>query len=719
MIAEVLVEINFGTKEQTYSYLIPDDIELKIGHRVLVPFGNRKLEGFVIDIHEKKEETKLKYIDSCLDENPVLTEELIELGKYMSKKTLTSLINCYQAMLPLALKAKKKININKKFVRYLSLNMLYQEALNNCKNDKQIEIINLLKDGSVKTSIISNLNSSYKTLLNKGIIKEELEEEYRLKNETSLKENNIVLNEEQKNAVDSIIIDQFNPYLLYGVTGSGKTEVYMNVIDKVIKQDKQIIVLVPEISLTPQLINNFTNRFGNNIAVLHSGLSDGEKYDEWRKIERDEVSIVIGARSAIFAPFKNLGLIIMDEEHSSTYKQENTPRYSTHDIAIKRAKYNNIPVIFGSATPSIESYTRAKNNIYKLITLKKRVNNTPPLISLIDMKDEYKHGNKIISSSLKQKLESVIERKEQAIILLNRRGFTTITSCKNCSYVHKCKNCDIPLTYHKSSNSYRCHYCGYATGILEKCPECGSHDLGSMGLGTEKLEEYLKENIKGAKVIRMDVDTTSRKGSHQKILSSFKNGDYNILLGTQMIAKGLDFPLVTLVGVINGDATLNVPDFRSAERTYQLLNQVSGRSGRSNLKGEVIIQAFNIDHYSIVLASKNNYEEFYEKEMEIRRKLMYPPFCNLTLIKVSSNNEENVFKEANKIVKYLKNIKSEYLNILGPSASNQYKINNIYNTQILIKYKKTNDIIEHLNYISKLYDKKKIRVEIDMNPIKI
>lgn len=719
MVAEVLVEINFSSKEQTFSYLIPGDVELKIGHRVLVPFASRKLEGFVLDIHEKEKESKLKYIESVLDENPVLTKELIELGKYMSKKTLTSLINCYQSMLPLALKARKKISINKKFIRYLKLNIPYNEALDMCKGDKQIEIINLLKDDSVKLSIVSNLNSSYKTLLSKGIIKEELKEDYRLKKDVIVKENNIVLNEEQRDAVDSVIMNKFNPYLLYGVTGSGKTEVYMNIIEKVINDKKQAIVLVPEISLTPQLINNFTNRFGDSIAVLHSGLSDGEKYDEWRKIERNEVSIVIGARSAVFAPFKNLGLIIMDEEHSSTYKQENTPKYSTHDMAIFRAKYNNIPVIFGSATPSIESYTRAKNNIYNLITLNKRVNNTPPLISLIDMKDEYKQNNKIISLNLKQKLESIIEKHEQAIILLNRRGFTTITTCKNCGYVHKCKNCDIPLTFHKSSNSYRCHYCGYATGVLDKCPECGSIDLGSMGLGTEKLEEYLKENIKGSKVIRMDVDTTSRKGSHEKILSSFRNGDYNILLGTQMIAKGLDFPLVTLVGVINGDATLNVPDFRSAERTYQLLNQVSGRSGRSSLKGEVIIQAFNIEHYSIVLASKNDYEEFYKKEMEIRKKLMYPPFCNLTLIRVSSKIEEDVFKEANKIVKYLNNIKTGYLNILGPSASNQYKINNIYNAQILIKYKKTNDIIEHLNYINKLYDKKKIKVEIDMNPIKI
>lgn len=720
MVAEVLVEINFNSKEQTFSYLIPSFINVSIGSRVLVPFGNRKLEGFVLDIHENNNtSTNLKTIENILDENPVLTSELIELGKYMSKKTISSLISCYQAMLPKALKAKAKVKINKKLIKFIKLNIDYNKALNNAKNDKQKEIINSLKNGEKKLTDISCINSSYKTLLNNGILREILEEEYRIKNNTSVTKSNIILNDEQKNAVSSILLDKFKPYLLFGVTGSGKTEVYMHVIKKVIDLGREVIVLVPEISLTPQLINNFRERFGDNIAVLHSGLSDGEKYDEWRKIERQEVKIVIGARSAIFAPFTNLGLIVMDEEHVSTYKQESTPRYSTHDMAIFRAKYNNIPVIFGSATPSIESYTRAINNVYKLIELKKRVNNSLPNVEIIDMKDEYKHGNKIISSSLKEKLESIIERKEQAIILLNRRGFSTITTCKNCGYVHKCKNCDIPLTYHKSSNSYKCHYCGYTTSNLSVCPVCKSDDLDNMGLGTEKLEEYINKNIKGAKVIRMDVDTTSRKGSHERIINSFKNGDANILLGTQMIAKGLDFPNVTLVGVINADATLNVPDFRSSERTFQLLNQVSGRSGRAALKGNVVIQAFNTDHYSIVLASKNRYLDFYEKEISYRKKLLYPPYCNLALIRISSRYENEVINESNKIVKYLNSVKAKDVIILGPSASSMYKINNTFNMQIILKYKKTENIYNHLLYIKNLYDNKKIKVEIDINPIKI
>lgn len=724
MIAEVLVEINFNNKEQTFSYLIPDNLSVEIGCRVLVPFGNRKLEGFVLNVHDhdkikNNNDIKLKYIETILDEFPVLTDELIELGKYMSRKTLSSLINCYQAMLPKALKAKQGVNINKKLVKYLSLKVSYEEALNKAKNDKQEEIINALKNNKLPISSINIINTSYKTLLKNGVLKEELIEDYRIKNNINIISKNIVLNEEQMHAVESVKLSTFTPYLLYGVTGSGKTEVYMHIIENVIEKGNEVIILVPEISLTPQLINNFRERFGDNIAVLHSGLSDGEKYDEWRKIKRQEVKIVIGARSAIFAPFTNLGLIVMDEEHVSTYKQENNPKYSTHDMAIFRAKYNNIPVIFGSATPSIESYTRAINNVYKLIELKKRVNNSLPNVEIIDMKDEYKHGNKIISSSLKEKLESIIEKKEQAIILLNRRGFSTITTCKNCGYVHKCKNCDIPLTYHKSSNSYKCHYCGYTTSNLSVCPVCKSDDLDNMGLGTEKLEEYINKNIKGAKVIRMDVDTTSRKGSHERIINSFKNGDANILLGTQMIAKGLDFPNVTLVGVINADATLNVPDFRSSERTFQLLNQVSGRSGRAALKGNVVIQAFNTDHYSIVLASENRYLDFYEKEISYRKKLLYPPYCNLALIKISSRYENEVINESNKIVKYLNSVKAKDVIILGPSAPSMYKINNTFNMQIILKNKKTENIYNHLLYIKNLYDNKKIKVEIDINPIKI
>ena len=421
--------------------------------------------------------------------------------------------------------------------------------------------------------------------------------------------------DEIMDSIEPYNYSEFKPFLLYGVTGSGKTEVYMHIIDEVLKRGKEVIVLVPEISLTPQLTSIFKSRFKGNVAILHSRLSDGEKYDEWRRIERKEVKIAVGARSAIFAPFTNLGLIVIDEEHSSTYHQENMPTYNAIDVALKRCKNHNALLVLGSATPSIESYTRAKLNIYTLLELKNRVNKQMPTVKLIDMCEEFKKGNRIISDELKNKITERLNNNEQVIILLNRRGYTTSLVCTECGEVIKCPNCDIPLVLHKTSSKLKCHYCNYETNTFELCPKCKSKNLKSLGFGTEKLEETIKEMFK-ARVIRMDVDTTSKKGAHEEIINAFAEHKYDILIGTQMIAKGLDFKDVTLVGVINGDAGLNVPDFRSSERTFQLLNQVSGRSGRSTKKGEVIIQGFNIDHYSIRLASINDYKTFYDYEMK-------------------------------------------------------------------------------------------------------
>ncbi len=427
------------------------------------------------------------------------------------------------------------------------------------------------------------------------------EEVYRLNDNVIKEKNNIALNDEQKTVIKSVTksINTFSPCLLHGVTGSGKTEVYMNLIKEVINNKKEAIVLVPEISLTPQLVDTFKRRFGSDIAILHSRLSEGEKYDEWRKIERKEVSIVIGARSAIFAPFTNLGIIIIDEEHSATYKQENNPKYNAIDVAIKRAKTYNIPVVLGSATPSVESYTRAKIGIYHLLELKNRVNNNLPKVYLIDMKEEMKKGNRVLSKLLVDEINETILRQEQVILLLNRRGYSTVTNCQKCGYIDKCPNCDIPLIYHKTSSLMRCHYCGYSKRKLTICPSCQNKQINEYGMGTEKLEKIISETFPKAKTVRMDIDTTTTKGSHERIINDFKNEKYNILIGTQMISKGLDFEKVTLVGVINGDSTLNIPDFRSAERTYQLLSQVAGRAGRSQLKGRVTIQGFNITYYSI------------------------------------------------------------------------------------------------------------------------
>ncbi|MFQ8643059.1 MAG: primosomal protein N' [Bacilli bacterium] len=527
------------------------------------------------------------------------------------------------------------------------------------------------------------------------------------------------LTSEQAEVISKVKLDLFKPYLLQGVTGSGKTLVYIRIIEKVLNLGKEAILLVPEISLTPQVVKIFKQNFGKVVAILHSGLSDGEKYDEWRKIEKGEVSIVVGARSAIFAPFTNLGAIIIDEEHSATYKQENTPRYNAIDVAIKRARTYDIPLILGSATPSVESYTRALTGAYELLEMKNRVNHNLPKVTLIDMKDEFKKGNRIFSSLFKEKINTALENGEQAIVLLNRRGFSTVISCKECGYTHKCPNCDIPLTYHKSTNSMKCHYCDYTAPKLNICPECHSKNINALGMGTERLESLINEQFPLAKTIRMDVDTTKNKGAHGRIIEAFREGKYNVLVGTQMISKGLDFPNVTLACVVNGDSSLNIPDFRSAERTYQLLNQIAGRAGRALKKGEVIIQGFNMNHYSIVTASKHDYEKFYREEIKIRKALKYPPFYNLAYIRISGKKYEEVTDEASKIAYYLKKEIPNNI-ILGPSTANMPKINNIYYMGIIIKFKNTAEIIDSLVFINKKYStNNKVKVEVDLNPSKI
>lgn len=718
MYADVLVELKAKNIDGTFTYKIPTNLEntLKVGCRVQVPFQNRYLEGFVLNIRNNFEaEYKVKEIIKQVDENPILNKEMLELGKYMSTKTLSNLILCYQTMLPSALKAKNGFNINKKYVTYVTLKEEF-----NPKNDSQQEIYNLLKQNKMvlKSDLTKISVSSVNTLLKKGIIEEIKDEVYRLNEEYRKKDIYVNLSSEQALAINEINSSKgFTPFLLHGVTGSGKTEVYMQTIDNVLNKGKEAIILVPEISLTPQLVETFKNRFGNQIAVLHSSLSNGEKYDEWRKIEEKKVKIVIGARSAIFAPFTNLGIIIVDEEQTSTYKQENNPKYHAIDIAIYRAKKYNIPLILGSATPSIESYTRAKMGIYKLLELKNKISSTNVNYTLVDMKDEIKNRHAIISRILEQKIQECLNKNEQVILLLNRRGYTTVTTCKNCGYVHKCNACDIPLTFHKSSNTMRCHYCGYGEAILKKCPECGSLNINSYGMGTEKLVEYVESNFPNAKVIRMDNDSTANKGSHEKIIRDFEDGKYNILVGTQMISKGLNFKNVSLVGIINGDASLNMPDFRSAERTFELITQVSGRVGRYDLEGSVVIQGFNMDHYSILKASHNDYIGFYNEEMKIRKMLKYSPYYNLSLIKVKDKDYDLVLKEANKIVTYLRNKKLIDTFILGPSSGLLPKINNIYEMQIILKYKKSDDIIKELKNINEMYRNNKITIDIDLSPI--
>ena len=724
MYANVIIEYGSKAVDKEFTYIIPKKFinQIKIGHRVLVPFNNKFIQGFVLDISDKYDyEYELKEIKELCDENPILNEEMLYLGNEIQKEILCSKISIFQAMLPKALKASYKTNIGIKKDRYIFLNVSYEEAckyIEKCRYPKQIEIIEkLITDDRV---LVNNLSSSVNTLIKNGIIKEEYVEVNRYVSHCSGKYKQVLLNDDQQRVVDLVKFDEYNPYLLYGVTGSGKTEVYMELIDKVIQNGKTAIMLVPEISLTPQIVDRFVTRFGQNVAILHSGLSDTEKYDEYRKILDGKVKIVVGARSAIFAPLDNLGIIVIDEEHTSTYKQENNPRYHARDVAIMRGKYHNMPVVLGSATPSLESFARAKKGVYQLLTLTNRAGGgTLPKVIVVDMKDEIRHGNFVLSRILIDKIWEKLKNHEQIILLLNRRGYSSMLTCRDCGNVIKCPNCDITLTYHKSSNTNRCHYCNYSIKNINKCPVCGSNNMKDYGLGTEKLEEELNRIFK-ARIVRMDIDTTSRKGMHEKIIEDFGEHKYDILLGTQMIAKGLDFPLVTLVGVINADSSLNIPDFRSSENTFQLLSQVSGRAGRSDLSGEVVIQSYNPDHYSIHYAKEHNYLDFYEEEMKIRKTLSYPPYYYITLVNISSRNYEEGFKEANKIGNYLKNNLDKNTKVLGPSMANVFRINNIYHYQCIIKYKyddKLNTVLTKLDEIYKINNK--VDISIDINPIRV
>lgn len=513
-------------------------------------------------------------------------------------------------------------------------------------------------------------------------------------NQTFEKTTALSLNTEQQVAVETILQSvqeqQSQTYLLEGITGSGKTEVYLQVIAEVLNQGKTAIMLVPEISLTPQMVQRFKSRFGEHVAVMHSGLSQGEKYDEWRKIEREEAEVVVGARSAIFAPIENIGVIIIDEEHEASYKQEETPRYHARDLAIWRSEYHHCPVVLGSATPSLESRARAQKNVYQRLRLTQRANQaaTLPTIDVVDMRQEVENGNvSSFSMSLQEKLQERLEKNEQSVLLLNRRGYSSFVMCRDCGYVLPCPNCDISLTLHMDSKTMKCHYCGHEERIPYRCPNCGQDKIRYYGTGTQKVEEELQTLLPDSRILRMDVDTTRRKGAHEKILRTFGEGQADILLGTQMIAKGLDFPNVTLVGVLNADTALNLPDFRSSERTFQLLTQVSGRAGRAEKPGEVIIQSFNPEHYAIQLAKAQDYEDFYTKEMYIRHRGDYPPYYFTVQITASHPEENEAAKQMFQIATKLKQGLSPQAILLGPTPNAIMRVNNRYFYQVIIKYK--------------------------------
>ena len=734
MQAKIIVELPSKKVDKEFIYNIPLYLDIKIGSIVKVPFGNRLIEGFVLDIGIFPTEYTLKEIDSIVNRD-VLNTELIELGKYISKTTISSLSSAYQSMLPKGIKAsiKNKVSTSKK--RYMVLNqdinIINNYIDNNRRYIKQVNILNeVINNNKV---LVPRLDSSINTLLNKDLIKLVYEEEYRYKVESFNSNKKITLSLEQEKVINTINedMDKYNTYLLYGVTGSGKTEVYVELVKECVRQGKQAIVLVPEIGLTEQIVSRFkiglerieigSNIEGErkvNISVLHSGLSEGERYDEYRRIKEENVDVVIGTRSAIFAPLKNIGIIVIDEEQSTSYKQDCNPRYHARDVAIWRGKWNKCPIVLGSATPSLESFARAGNGVYRLVTMLKRAGSAKlPVVTVVDMKKEAKRGNFILSEKLVQNMKDVIARGKQVMLLLNRRGYSSAFICRDCSHTEKCPNCDITLTYHKSSNRFSCHYCGFSKIRDGICSKCGSDNVMDYGIGTERLVEEVERLIDGARVVRMDLDTTGRKGSHQRIIRQFDSGVYNVLVGTQMIAKGLDFPNVVLVGVISADSSLNVPDFRSSERTFELLTQVSGRSGRGVDAGEVIVQSFDTGHYSLEYARRQDYVGFYREEMKMRKVLKYSPYYYIVVVSVLSKDYKEGMREARKVGEYLRSKLDGEAIVLGPAMANVFKMNNVYRYKCTVKYRKSDKLEEVLTFIDGIYrDNVRVSIEVDVGP---
>ncbi len=727
MYANVLVQYEVKSLDHTFTYLVPEELQdiIQVGMKVSIPFGHKNINGFVISLTDEKpnSEYEIKTINSIINKDIKLNKELMDLGIFLQNKTLCTLMTAYQTMLPRALKVDNKKESYDKYQIYVELDQdidtIDRYILGHQRSKKQIEILNILRDGRALKGEVNS--SSLKTLIKLGLVKETRESIYRI-NRIVEQTKEYKLTEEQEMAYKQVDLNKNNTYLLHGVTGSGKTEVYMHLAKDVIDQGKCVIMLVPEISLTTQIVNRFYQRFGNDVAIYHSNLSDGEKYDEYKKILNGDAHIVVGARSAIFAPVDNLGLVIIDEEHSDTYKQANNPRYQALDIAKERTKYHNCPLVLGSATPSLESMARAQKGVYTYLPLTKRVGNAKiPEVQIVDMAPEYKKRNMILSDTLKLEIMNCLENNEQVMLFLNRRGYSTLISCTSCGYTYKCPHCDITLTYHKSTNKLKCHYCDYSIYLKDNiCPECHEKAIRDYGLGTEKIESEIKELFPSYKVVRMDADTTSKKGAHEEIINGIENHEYDIIIGTQMISKGLDFPNVTLVGVINADTSLNMPDFRSGEHTFSLLNQVSGRAGRSSKLGKVIIQTFNPDNKTLFYVQNNDYMGNYNYEMNLRRILKYPPYCFMIAVRVTGKDYDKTSKEILRVANYLKNNKEDSTIILGPTTCTLFKVKDIFRFQIIIKYRFDEKIIETLKELDKMFiDKKDLNIEIDIDPLDI
>ena len=805
--ANIIVSNPSSKLDKTFTYIVPEELhkKIKLGQRVIVPFGNgnHKIEGFVSGFSENENLKNYKEIYQIIDEIPIFNQYTLNLAKWMSRQYMCTLLECIKCIIPtgISIKSDKSIKlingnlesiigkiqkqiiqvlidnnnemsyteleislqnsslqssikklsdkgyisienkliqgIKEKTIKGVALKISKEEALillDNLydKNYAQKSIINMLLDNEcvAQIDLIRFTNTSYSvinTMNNKGIIEFidiKIDRDPYLNNDFT-KTNSLRLNCEQDDAYKKIISAIGNSknqtYLLHGITGSGKTEVYLQSIENVINGGGQAIVLVPEISLTPQMVKSFKSRFENSVAVIHSRLSLGERYDQWKKIRDGEAQVVVGARSAIFAPFSNLKLIIIDEEHESSYKSESKPKYHAKEIAYQRQQIENCVVVLGSATPSIETYFDALQHKIELIEMKNRVNKCIlPKVEIVDMRTELEEGNRsIFSSTLLESISNNLEKNEQTILFLNRRGYSTFVSCRSCGDVIKCHNCNIALTYHKSNDTLMCHYCGLQRRNPSQCPSCSSKYIKYFGIGTQRIEQEIKNLFPKASTIRMDMDTTSTKFSHQDILQKFEIENINILIGTQMIAKGLDFPNVTLVGVVSADTSLNIDDFRAQERTFQLLTQVAGRAGRGHKEGSVVIQTYDPLNYSIVYAKNHDFFSFYENEIITRKTLSYPPFVDLISVIISdsdNNYAKNItFEFAKKIKNGFDDNNIKYI-ILKPTQAPISRIKQKYRWRILIKIQKGANVQEILKKIlEEYYDKIAINIDINSN----
>ena len=723
--ALVVIAVSVRALDRVFSYRIPDEMQdkLDVGMRVNVPFGmgNRMLEGYVIGLSDSVEidETKVKPIAAILENYPVISERRIELAYWMQKKYYSTLSECLQCIIPKKVKSK---TYKCAFIDYDNTETELIDSILAKKNKQSLVLDMLINGDSIPVDHIKAIlgidGSPINALVKKGVLKTEENEIYRgnYNLARAVKSSPFTLNDEQKAALDDILSNTDRPVLLKGVTGSGKTEVYLQAIEAVMNEGKQAIVLVPEISLTPQTVDRFVSRFGDAVAVTHSRMSDGERYDQWRRAAGNEISVMIGPRSAIFTPFENLGMVIIDEEHETAYKADQSPKYDAREVAIKLAKLYGCKVVLGSATPSVNSYYAAKNGEYYLSEMKNRINLSPPEIILTDMREELASGNRsIFGRELYKAIEQNLADKKQTILFLNRRGYSTFVSCRKCGYVMTCENCNVNYTYHKYSNTLMCHYCGAAAKVPDVCPVCGSKYIRYFGTGTQKIEQEVNEHFPTARVLRMDADTTSKKDSHAEILDIFRRGGADILVGTQMIAKGLDFPDVTLVGVIAADLSLNINDYHSGEITYQLITQVAGRAGRAGTPGKVYVQTYTPEHYSIQAAVNGSYEDFYAKETEFREMMSYPPFTNIFFVLASGEDEQKVYRSIMTLCEIMQRYnKNGQFKIFSPAPAVISKINGKFRWRMMIK---SDDSEKITNFV--LFTVEKLRAYMPLDGVNI